>query len=766
MRKLFVLFLFLMLVAPVWASHQRAAEITYRKLPNGANAYEFTLITYNVPNTAWSQRDSLLVKWGDGFESLLPRISWQNMDDNTVRSIYKSIHSYSSAGTYTISMEDSFRNYGVTNVPYSEAVPMYIESELVISPFLSPNNSVQLLNAPIDQGCVGKPYYHNPAAYDPDGDSLSYRLVPCKGVDGQDIPGYFYPQSSSLFEIDPLTGLLQWENPVVQGEYNVAILIEEWRKGVKVGSVIRDMQILINACDNDIPLINAVDDTCVVAGSTLDFLITAYDPDGDQVTLTASGAPLESGATLTPTTDFGFNPAIEFTWNTQCNLIRKTPYQLVVHAKDNADPISLSNVKAININVIGPAVENLQVGVGKRKTSNSHLSPLTFNLSWSAYSYCSNVKAIRVYRRTGSSAYQPDYCETGVRPGYQKIAELSANATSYQDDNGGVEFLQGVDYCYRVVAVFKDGVESRPSEEVCIQLPNNRPLMTKVSNDEEELYGSRMKLAWARPREIDPQYTAPFTYHLIRNLDGVETEVYSGKDSIFLDPEVDLASVQSLHYKVEMTDANQLSMGTSPTAGAVMLTGKGEDRTASLSWTEEVYWEIDSTEVFKKIDTVFRKIGGTTAKEYADTQVYNDVTYSYYVRTYGHYNLAGLPRPMINYSAVVEVKPKEHVDPEPEQPVYELPNVFTPNDDGINDVFMPMPNITPDLIIQVDMHIFNRWGRFVYETKDIFINWDGKASGTGLPCATGTYFYVCDVEMISPDGAITKRLQGSIMVVR
>ena len=62
MRKLFSLCLFLMVAIPLWATHQRAAEITYSW--KGANAYEFTLITYNVPNTAWQQRDSLLVSWG------------------------------------------------------------------------------------------------------------------------------------------------------------------------------------------------------------------------------------------------------------------------------------------------------------------------------------------------------------------------------------------------------------------------------------------------------------------------------------------------------------------------------------------------------------------------------------------------------------------------------------------------------------------------------------------------------------------------------
>lgn len=761
MRKLFFVVFLLMMALPLWATHQRAAEITYEW--KGGNAYEFTLTCYTyTPSAAGLQRDSLLVMWGDGFGDYVPRVVLQNLGDDYTLNVYKMIHNYSSSGSYVISMEDPDRNYGVVNVPNSVSVPMYIETELVINPFLGYNNSVQLLNAPVDHGCVGKPYYHHPGAYDPDGDSLSYRLVPCRGTNGEEIPGYTYPQASSLFDIDPVTGILQWENPMLQGEYNVAILIEEWRQGVKIGSVIRDMQIMIEACNNNLPQINAISDTCVIAGSTLDFVITALDPDGDQVTLEASGGPLElsvSPAVMTPPTDFGLNPTFEFTWHTECSHIRTTPYQLVIHAKDNSFPIPLSNIHAININVIGPAVENLQVTTSQR----SSLTPL---LTWDAYSYCSNVQAMRVFRRTGSTPYEPDYCETGVRPGYQLIAELPADAVSYIDNNGGEDFLQGVDYCYRVVALFHGGAESRPSHEACFQIPNNQPLMTKVSNDETQLNNGFVTVEWVRPREIDAQFTAPYSYRLIRNLDGVESTAYAGVDSTFLDTEVNLNEVQSLTYRVEMKDANQLVMGTSAPASALMLTGTGGDRTASLSWTEVVPWMVDSTEVFKLIDTIFVKTASVTTMTYVDEQVQNDVTYRYYVRTYGHYTLDGVPCPLVNYSAVVEVKPtEEEPEPDPEEPIYELPNVFTPNGDGINDVFVPR-NITPDLIVSVNMHIFNRWGRTVYDTDDIYINWNGLVGGTGQPCSTGTYFYVCDVEMTTPEGPVSKRLQGSIMIIR
>ncbi len=765
MRKFFLIGLLFLLSIPAWATHQRAAEITYEW--RGGNTYEFTLTCYTyTPSLAGVQRDSLLMEWGDGFADYVPRVVYQELGDNFTLNVYKMTHDYSSSGTYVISMEDPDRNYGVVNVPNSVNISMYIETELVINPFLGYNNSVQLLNAPVDKGCVGKPFYHNVSAYDPDGDSLSYRLLPCKGNGGEDIPGYTFPQTSSVFDIDPVTGVLRWENPMMQGEYNVAIMIEEWRAGVKIGSVIRDMQILITACNNNVPEISAITDTCVIAGSTLDFLISGSDPDGDVVTLEATGAPFEievSQAVVTPPTANGLNPVMQFTWVTECSHIRKTPYQVVIHAKDDSFPIPLTNVHVINISVIGPHVEDLQVETAR----TLHASRLSSQLSWSQYTYCPNVAGIQVYRKTGSNPYQPDPCETGVRPGYQLIAELAADATSYQDDNGGLDFDQGIDYCYRVVAVFHGGAESQPSEEVCVRLPNNLPLMTQVSNDSLDLLSGRMLVGWTSPQDIESYYQPPFSYSLIRFLNGESATVYTGSDTLCHDGEVNLADVTSLSYQVEMRDANQQLMGKSVAAHAVMLSGTGGDASVSLSWSEEVPWIVDSTEVFRSTDTVFSRIAVTETMDFRDTLVENEVKYRYYVRTFGHYTIEGIQRPLLNYSAVIEVTPKENEDPEPEpeKPVYELPNVFTPNGDGFNEVFEPT-RITPDLIAWVKMHIFNRWGRPVFDTEDIFIRWDGNAQGTHVPCPDGTYFYICDVEMITPEGPVTQRLQGSIMIVR
>ena len=751
-RKLLLVIGFLFcFVFTAKATHQRAAEITYTWL--GGNAYEFTLTCYTyTPSPAGLQRDSLLVQWGDGLEEYIPRVVLQNLGEDYTLNVYKQIHNYSSSGTYTISMEDANRNFGVINVPNSVMVPMHIETELVINPFLGYNNSVQLLNAPVDKGCVGKLYLHNPSAYDPDGDSLSYRLVTCKGQDGIEIPGYTLPQASQAFVIDSVTGELRWDAPLMQGEYNVAIMVEEWRHGVKIGSVVRDMQILISACDNDLPQIQCDDQYCLVAGEQLDFVISASDPNGDNVTLTVSGAPLElaiSPAMVNPETAFGMHPEMEFLWNTTYAHIRNIPYQLVVHAKDDDTPVSLTNVKTISINVMAPKVQGF--------AADLHGHDVT--LSWLAYP-CPNATSLLVYRKAGCDGYEPDACETGIRNGYQLIATLdNVSATSYTDH----DLAQGVSYEYRILAQFPDGALSIVSDAACVELKNDSPLMTHVTNDSIDLVSGHVVTCWAKPKEIDAQYVAPFSYSLTRILDGETSVVYEGADTTFLDATVDLAEAATLIYKVEMRDANQQLMGESATASAVMLSANGSNDAANLSWTEAVPWIVDSTQIFKEENGHFVRIASVTGMAYIDSDVESDETYRYYVRTFGHYTMEGIMQPLVNYSAIKTVR-IGHEEPV-EEFSYTLPNVITPNGDGFNDIFEP--KVTGlSLITGAKTVIFNRWGNILLDTDDPLIQWDGKSKQTKMDCPPGTYFYVTDITYVDTTGEEKLHLQGSITIVR
>lgn len=78
---------------------------------------------------------------------------------------------------------------------------------------------------------------------------------------------------------------------------------------------------------------------------------------------------------------------------------------------------------------------------------------------------------------------------------------------------------------------------------------------------------------------------------------------------------------------------------------------------------------------------------------------------------------------------------------EAEDHVFFLPNAFTPNGDGINDVFLPVANVV-DLELYV-LRIYDRWGRLLFETIDPWEGWDGTVGGQEMP--DGVYVYQADV---------------------
>lgn len=88
-----------------------------------------------------------------------------------------------------------------------------------------------------------------------------------------------------------------------------------------------------------------------------------------------------------------------------------------------------------------------------------------------------------------------------------------------------------------------------------------------------------------------------------------------------------------------------------------------------------------------------------------------------------------------------------------------MPNAFSPNGDGINDVYIPTIKCFPR---DYHLSIFNRVGQIVFDTKDYNTRWDGKFNGSPLPVAT--YYYILSV--FNEDLMQTEKTSGSITLLR
>jgi gliding motility-associated-like protein len=90
-----------------------------------------------------------------------------------------------------------------------------------------------------------------------------------------------------------------------------------------------------------------------------------------------------------------------------------------------------------------------------------------------------------------------------------------------------------------------------------------------------------------------------------------------------------------------------------------------------------------------------------------------------------------------------------------------IPNVFTPNSDGMNDVF----NIAGSDVVDLKMHIYNRWGELLFETNQINEGWDGRTSN-GINVPEGTYFYLLNIELVRNDATAQEKYKGTVILLR
>lgn len=877
MLRLTLTVLLLLVAFATQATHNRAGEITFEYVgPFPALTYKVTIITYTRTSSVQADRPSLdSVYFGDNSPYVsIPRSIKSNLGNDISKNIYIGYHTYPGNGTFVIRFEDPNRNEGVINIPNSIDVPFYIESTLIIDPYRFPNNSPVLTYPPIDRGCVGRTFVHNANAYDPDGDSLSYELVFCSGSSGLPIPGYTYPIASNSFTLDSYTGDLVWDAPVQPGEYNVAFKIISWRNGVNLGYVTRDMQILIADCNNDPPQFFPLSDTCIIAGDTLDFRVTAFDPNGNRVVLSASGGPFEvqDSARFTPVITSNDTVISNFNWPTTCSLIRRQPYYVQFRAQDIVpfDSVSLVSLTGVFIYIYGPPPPSLTaVALGN-----------AISLNWLPTG-CSNVIGYRIYRRNGIYPDNiPCPCDNGAPSytGYQLLDTTSgATATSYVDDNFGLGLSIGTEYCYIVTAVYADGAESCASPQACASLKKDLPVITNADVRTTSVTTGSVYVAWSKPTELDTLvFPPPYQYKLYRS-SGFSTvnplflSSFNGlDDTTYVDTLFDTQS-QANTYRVELWyDNNGVSTrkGSSTPASSIFLSLVPSDNLIRLSWQEDVPWNNTRYDIYRENSPgVFDSITSVTSPFYTDSNLVNGQTYCYYVRSMGNFSYEGFVDPVINRSQQTCAVPVDDVPPCPPQlnvisscadqvnelvwtnpnstcaddvvkyyiyfaPAvgagyeridsilspedttyiaenrtsltgcykvtavddvgnettnpqevcvdscrqYVLPSVFTPNGDGNNDLFHPCDSTTAlDLqltncppyrnVKDIDLIIYNRWGKQVFATTDRDINWDGTDQSTGQLCSDGVYYYTCTVNFYRLQGVEAVELHGTVQLL-
>jgi gliding motility-associated-like protein len=687
----------------VFATHNRAGEITYEQIAD--LTLRITITTYTKASSTAADRDSLDIFFGDGNSRRIgrnngPNNQGENIGNDIKKNIYTTNYTYSGPGRYVISMTDPNRNGGILNVnpPSSENVQFHLETTVI---FLNPlfegfNSSPVLLNPPIEIGCVGQPFTHNPNAFDPDFDSLTFELIVPLQDRNTPVPNYSFPNeispgANNTIELNPATGDFLWRSPQRPGEYNITILIREFRNGREIGSVIRDLQILILECDNRPPRIEAPDEICVVAGTRLVIPVIATDPDfGQRIRMEASGGPFQVSfqpAQLQVASGYQPSPLSgQIIWQTDCSHISDGFYNVLVKAEDNFfNSAGLSVLKTIRIKVVGPAPESMTAEIQADEVV----------LSWQKPYDCESpvneiFRGFAVYRRNSSLALMQDTCNPGLEgKGYALIAQnvLQSDGGKYVYKDATAE--KGRIYCYRVVAVFArltqagfpvNRTESLFSKEVCIQLNRDIPFITKASVTKTATGDGEVEVHWTRPYLPDFDtitYPGPYTFQLLYSA-GINTNnfipvpgatfTFTGysdiSDTSFVHTFINTAS-QGYTYQVLFDVRGGVRYGSSLPASTVFSSIISSDRRNILTWISNTPWENQFYDVLRLNENsgVFERVGTTSTTSFTDRGLENGKEYCYKIESFGTYGLPGIIDPIQNFSQELCGVPVDTVPP-------------------------------------------------------------------------------------------------------
>ncbi len=856
MKKFFLLVLVSFCFVNLNATHNRAGEITYIQLSD--LTYEITITTFTY-TLSFADRPQLDVEWGDNTTSTAQRISMLTLPNFYRRNIYKINHTYPGPGIYRIVVQDPNRNAGVRNIPNSVNVVFSMSTILTVNPSMGRDNTPVLLNPPYDKAALGYVFIHNPAAFDPDGDSLSYKLTVCTATDGKPIVNYTLPPATHSIRVDSISGDLVWDTPADTGIYNVAMEIQEWRNGKKIGVVVRDMQIEVFSTKNKPPVNSPLSDYCVEVGDTIDFLFSATDQNKDNLTLKATSGIFTLNSCPAKFIKVDSVPGYassRFTWIPCHEAVRNQPYNVIFKSDDDNGDVKLSDIDNMNIKVLGPSPLMINaVPEGKM-----------IRLSWAKYG-TGVISGFSIYRREGATTFIPDSCTSGLpaSTGFVKVGYIGGSSTtSYSDTDNGQGLQFGKEYTYRIVAVYPNGTESKSSNEITSTLVSGVPVIRNVSVRNTDATKGSIFIAWRKPDKLDTiPAIGPYEYRIFR-ANGIGGSDYQPvksitttdlNDTILIDTLMNTQSTGYI-YKIELWNnafGNRFLIGEPGYASSVFLTASPGDRKTRFVISRNVPWINTRYDFFRKneVTSAYDSIGSTNQLTFVDNGLENGKQYCYYVRSAGAYLADNMPKNLINLSEITCSTPVDNEPPCPpkievtsqcdslynviswsvDDPVcfeditgykifykktteeslsllttlndkniysykhypgdiiaacyaisafdafgneseksvmvcidscdfYEIPNVFTPNGDDINDRLVAK---TSGLVEKIDFRLYNRNGLLLFKTEEPKIDWDGTYKGKIV--SPGVYFYQCDVYERRISGLELFHLSGFVHVI-
>lgn len=621
------------------------------------------------------------------------------------------------------------------------------------------NSSPRFNNFPPILICSAFPFTFDHSATDPDGDELEYEFfAPYLGADyidpdpSPDLPPPYahviyqapysasYPiQSSPAFAIDPVTGQLTG-TPTELGQYVVGIAVNEYRDGVLIGTHYRDFQFNITDCSPTIVAslpdeFNNCSDYTVhftndsygtsdfywdfgVPGITTDVSTaetpTFTYPDTGTYTVTLIAFPGETCSDTAYATVHIYpqliaaasfvngceNTAISFTDNST------TDHGEIVHWHwdfgDGATSSLQNPTHTFNHSGTYPVSLEVTNDVG---CTDDYASEVTIypqpDVRFTVDSACLGITGTITNTSIIDPGFTIDSIGWDLEPGG---LHPSGNAFTYYFDSTGI-------YTVTLYATSNLGCTDSFTDHIFI----HDPLIAQAQGDTTICEGDTVQLF---ARNGTDYLWFPDTY--ISDASIFDPYAYPADSTVYGVIVSDACSADTAWVSVNVLPAPDLNAGP--------------DTSVYRNETVQLYAEDAETYFWSPQQ-------GLSDPEIPDPVATPWNSTAYIVTGIGADGCPSTDTVYVN----VWLRCQRYV----------MPNAFSPNGDGNNDLFRPAGASDDQLL---DLSIYNRWGERIFHTTDMQYGWDGKDLN-GMPQEIGTYVYtmqtVCDGTRQSLHGIVT-----------
>jgi len=321
---------------------------------------------------------------------------------------------------------------------------------------------------------------------------------------------------------------------------------------------------------------------------------------------------------------------------------------------------------------------------------------------------------------------------------YSTIAETGNDTESYILEN----FVTDSEYCFVVIASLEDGKSSK-SNKTCLSTKMQRPPQW-INADYATVRDNNISLSFS----IDPESEiSVFRLERKTGINGNYAEVAKpvSSNSIisYTDDKADIEEINI--YRLSAVNSCNKAITISNLASNIVLKLERMNSDLILKWNKYMEWRggVNSYKILTDTGNGYRELSETSATDSSYTIDYHDIMYDISTAEICFQVTAD---EIMNPLGIEGSSKSQAVCTTPAE-IITVPDVFTPNNDLLNDLFRPVLSFTP---VEYHLIITNRQGVILFETRDYYESWNGSFNGDPVP--EGVYLWYLNVTTPSRTG--------------